>query len=565
MNVRRSALSLVMAGISLFSAPVSALSAEKDTVRNEEPCIVNFINFIRKVEPRNNSKQDRYLYKATRNELKQLNDYGFRSTFLLQYDALISPEFQRLMKKAESDGHEVGAWWEITEPHVKKAGLEWRGRYPWDWHAHVGFATGYTPQERERLVDVYMEEFRNIFGYYPTSVGSWFIDAHTLAYMYDRYNIVASCNCKDQVGTDGYTLWGGYWNQAYYPSRLNAYMPAQTEEGQIPVPVFRMLSSDPIYQYYCGLGDNSQGVLTLEPVYTDAGGGGGVQKWIDWFLPAMVESESLTFNYVQAGQENSFGWKSMKKGLEMQMPVFRKLTDEGQFRVETLSESGRWYKENYPVTPVSAVTVSDDFLNEDKSAIWYDSRFYRAGLYWSGTEFIIRDIHMFDEKIESDYLRKPLTTTYCEYTTPPFVDGFYWSSENELAGLRLVTFKADGTSSEIPVKSHKSMETEEGVLAVLCNTDYGQFELLFNEDAMTVSFAPAKDSESLEWALEFTAAIKDELPFTNISEKAISASYKGYDYSVRLLEGSFSQKDSDFAKWQILPQDNRLILCGVLK
>ena len=552
-----------ISSLSVF-VPVSMFSQGRDEVK-EEPCIVNFINFVRNVEPRNDSKKDRYLYVATRNELKQLNNYGFRGTFLLQYDALLNPNFQKLMKNALSDGHEVGAWWEITEPHVKEAGIEWRGRYPWDWHAHVGFATGYTIQERERLVDVYMEKFRSIFGYYPTSVGSWFIDAHTLAYMYDRYNIVASCNCKDQVGTDGYTLWGGYWNQAYYPSRLNAYMPAQTEEGQIPVPVFRMLSSDPIYQYYCGVGDNSQGVLTLEPVYTDAGGGGGVQKWIDWFLPAMVESESLTFNYVQAGQENSFGWKSMKKGLEMQMPVFRKLTDEGQFRVETLSESGRWYKENYLVTPVSAVTVSDDFLNEDKSAIWYDSRFYRAGLYWSGTEFIIRDIHMFDENIESDYLRKPLTTTYCEYTTPPFVDGFYWSSENELAGLRLVTFKADGTSSEIPVKSHKSMETEEGVLAVLCNTDYGQFELLFNEDAMTVSFAPAKGSESLEWALEFTAAIKDELPFTNISEKAISASYKGYDYSVRLLEGSFSQKDSDFAKWQILPQDNRLILCGVLK
>jgi hypothetical protein len=109
------------------------------------------------------------------------------------------------------------------------------------------------------------------------------------------------------------------------------------------------------------------------------------------------------------------------------------------------------------------------------------------------------------------------------------------------------------------------MEPEEGVLAVLCNTDYGQFELLFNEDAMTVSFAPATGSESLEWALEFTAAMKDKLPFTNISDKAISASYKGYDYNVRLLEGRFSQKDSDFAKWQILPQDNRLILCGVLK
>ena len=559
--MRKILIPLILTVLSWIMLPNQAIAAEK----NDDPCIVHFINFVRNVEPRNNSEKDRYLYRTTRNELKQLNDYGFRGTFLLQYDALMNPNFQKLMKKALSDGHEVGAWWEITEPHVKKAGIRWRGRYPWDWHAHVGFATGYTPQERERLVDVYMEEFRSIFGYYPTSVGSWFIDAHTLAYMHDRYNIVASCNCKDQVGTDGYTLWGGYWNQAYYPSRLNAYMPAQTSEGQIQVPVFRMLSSDPIYQYYSGIGDSSQGVLTLEPVYTGAGGGGGVQKWIDWFLPAMAQSESITFNYVQAGQENSFGWNSMKKGLKMQMPVFRKLMDEGCFRVETLSESGRWYKDNFSVTPASAVTVSDDFLNEGKSAIWYDSRFYRAGLYWCGTDFIIRDIHMFDEKIESDYLRNPLTTTYCEYTTPPFIDGFFWSKENELPGLRLVTFQADGTGSEIPVKSHECMETGEDVLAVLCNTDYGQFELLFNEDAMSVSFTPAAGAESLEWALEFTAAMKDNLPFTNISDKVISASYRGYDYNVRLDEGKFQSKDSSFANWHILPQNNNIIISGVLK
>ena len=35
----------------------------------------------------------------------------------------------------------------------------WRGRFPWDWHADVGFATGYTPEEREKLVDVYMNDF----------------------------------------------------------------------------------------------------------------------------------------------------------------------------------------------------------------------------------------------------------------------------------------------------------------------------------------------------------------------------------------------------------------------
>jgi hypothetical protein len=138
------------------------------------------------------------------------------------------------------------------------------GRYPWDWHANVGFSVGYTPEEREKLVDVYMKDFKNIYGYYPKSVGSWYIDAHTLKYMYKKYGIVASCNCRDQIGTDGYTLWGGYWNQAYYPSVKNAYMPAQTETNQIPVPVFRMLGCDHVPQYDAKLKMKRQGNVTFK-------------------------------------------------------------------------------------------------------------------------------------------------------------------------------------------------------------------------------------------------------------------------------------------------------------
>jgi hypothetical protein len=139
-------------------------------------------------------------------------------------------------------GDSPGRW-------LKRPVLKWRGDHEWDSAANVGFSPGYTPAERRQLVDVYMADFKAIFGYYPRTVGSWYIDEVTLAYMVERYGIVASCNCKDQIGTDGYTLWGGYWNQAYYPSRLNAYMPAQTQAGQINVPIFRMLGSDPIYQY----------------------------------------------------------------------------------------------------------------------------------------------------------------------------------------------------------------------------------------------------------------------------------------------------------------------------
>src|SRR5216683_2531250 len=50
---------------------------------------------------------------------------------------------------------------------IKKAGLTWRGQHEWDPAANVGFSPGYTPAERRKLVDVYMADFKAIFGYYP--------------------------------------------------------------------------------------------------------------------------------------------------------------------------------------------------------------------------------------------------------------------------------------------------------------------------------------------------------------------------------------------------------------
>ena len=245
--------------LALCCGCISASAAGK--AGSEAPRIVNIVNFIRNIEPRSEEITETVLYETVARQAAQLAEYGLPATFLLQYDALINPRYRKLLTQDVYPGTEVGGWWEITQPHVEAAGLKWRG-----------FATGYTPEERRKLVDVYMEKFKEIFGKYPTAIGSWFIDAYTLGYMYDKYGIVASCNCKDQIGTDGYTLWGGYWNQAYYPSRVNAYMPAQTREGQIPVPVFRMLGSDPIYQYDNCVGGALQGVISLEPVYGDSGG-----------------------------------------------------------------------------------------------------------------------------------------------------------------------------------------------------------------------------------------------------------------------------------------------------
>ena len=279
--------------------------------------------------------------------MRLLKQAGLPVTWALQYDALINPRYQKLFKEQLPKHDEIAAWWEIPRPLAEKAGLKWQGQHEWDSTANVGFSPGYTPEERRKLVDVYMADFKAVFGYYPHTVGSWYIDEVTLAYMAERYGIVASCNCKDQVGTDGYTLWGGYWNQAYYPSRLNAYMPAQTRAAQINVPIFRMLGSDPIYQY-----GNSPGMFTLEPVYPSAGGS---SNWVAWFMRNLIQGPSLGFGYTQAGQENSFGWEAMKKGLTQQINLLAKQAKAGEIQIKTLAQAGHWFRRHYSHTPATSV------------------------------------------------------------------------------------------------------------------------------------------------------------------------------------------------------------------
>lgn len=516
----------------------------------EKPRIVNIINFIRQVEPRSAEITEDVLYETVHEQVKLLTKYKLTGTFLLQYDALINQRYQELLKKETERGTEVGAWWEITQPHVEAAGLKWRGRYSWDWHADVGFATGYSPEEREKLVDVYMEKFKSIFGKYPASVGSWFIDAHSLGYMYDKYGITASCNCKDQVGTDGYTLWGGYWNQAYYPSRLNGYMPAQTAKGQIPVPVFRMLGSDPIYQYDTGVGHTIQGVITLEPVYGDAGGS---EKWVRHFFKSIFEDPCLGFNYTQAGQENSFTWDAMRKGLEMQIPILAALQEQGKIRIETLETSGKWFKKKYPLTPATSVTTLTDTYDQGQKTVWFNSRYYRANLLWEKNTIRFRDIHLFDENMESDYLTQAGTSSQCVYTTYPIMDGFRWSAPNDLAAIRLYTLNADNRPEEIMLDTMLVKVIGNKATEIICRTKANlEYTFILSEKQIEV-----KSNDPGRWMLKLNVAHGKALPLNVENKRILKSQMKDISYGILCKKGTMAHKENHIL---FIPQKNRIVM-----
>ncbi len=487
--------------------------------------IVNIINFIRGIEPR----CDTDLVKPVLEQIRLMKELGLRGTFLVQYDALINSEFQNILKALDPAQFEIGVWHETVQPMVEKAGIEWKGRFPWDWHTHCGFPVGYTKEQREKLVDILFDEFKNVFGYYPRVFGSWLYDAHTVRHICDNYEIDALCICKEQYGTDGYTLWGGYYGQGYYPSRKNPFMPAQTDAEQLPAPIFRMLGSDPIYQYDCGIpGDNGQGVITLEPVYTGTEGGGGVPKWVDWYARENYNGDCLTFGYAQCGQENSFGWEDMEKGLTYQFELFAKLQSEGKVTVEPLGDTGRWYKETYKSTPASAITAHCAFDDDNKNSVWYCSKYYRVNFYQEGNTMRIRDLHIFNETYPDPFEDKVCVTNDATYETLPAVDGNRYSGNGILAGMYVLD-KASGK----PVTCGKMTFSDLG--DGCAKLAYGGISVVLCENSI-------KFEAKLPIILENRIGnYTEHIPIVlSQSIDKLQLEYNGTEYGIELKSGSFT-------------------------
>jgi hypothetical protein len=526
-------------GVLLMSGSLRA--AEKNSLR-----IVNIYNFIRNSDFRLENSED-ILFGCTQRQIELLKSYNLPATWALQYDALINPRYQKLLKEQLGTDDEIAMWWEIPRPLAEKAGLKWRGRHDWDPEAHVGFSPGYPPEERRKLVDVYMAEFKSVFGRYPRTAGSWFIDEVTLAYLAEKYGIMASCNCKDQIGTDFYTLWGGYWNQAYYPSRLNAYMPAQTRAGQIDVPIFRMLGSDPIYQH-----GTTPGLQSLEPVYPETGGSA---KWVTWFMNNLIPHPSLAFGYAQAGQENSFGWDAMKVGLTRQVELFAAEARAGRIRVETLEQTGRWFRQQHPLTPATAVVALDDWKDEGRKTVWYDSRFYRLNILWENETFFIRDIHCFDEQIVSPTHAVALTESSLTYETLPVMDWARWSKPGtKPVGMWPIMLSSNGVTTSMaltgpPVVKELS-PTELKIEQPL--TGGGKFSIVCSETNVGFSAVDGRN-QPLQWALNLVGGESLKSIIKNVASDGILFRHAGVDYRIQLASGAGSCRRLEDGDVQMIP------------
>lgn len=371
--------------------------------------IINIINFVRGCEPR----LEIDLYQATKKTLETVHRFGYPSTMLLQYDAMTDPKYIDLVKQyPELD---LGIWLEMVSSLVRKAGLPWRGRpgYDWDYFAHVSFTVGYTPDERKKLVDIVFEDFREIYGFYPKCIGSWFIDIDTLTYLTEKYHIKAYCMCTEQLSIDGYNIWGGYFSGAFYPSRNNMICPARTKEMQLTLPTFRMSGCDPIHNY-------DHGIFCMEP----AGDISAKPEFLNYFFNETLD-DTISCTFIQMGQENSFGWPRFGENFTKQLEFVKANEKRLRLTIETLTQTGTWFSDTYSLTPPAHRRALSDWLDTNHKSVWYQCTNYKINLYNQDGVTFFRDMTLYDERVPEKYLESIETTHDSFYTNLPVMYGQY--------------------------------------------------------------------------------------------------------------------------------------------
>ena len=260
---------------------------------------INVVNFIRGVEPR--FKTDLLL--PVQKQMEIIKGHNLPATWLLQFDALVSGEFVPFLKANMPKDHEVGFWFEMNQMLCDKAGVEWRGRegFEWDHLPPVAFTIGYTPEERIKLADTAMREFKKIWGKTPRSVASWNLDSLTMAHLTQHYGVEAYAVCRDQIATDGFTI-GGASIAGYYPSKTNCWSPAVAKANEIDTPVFRMIGHDTVHyysrRYKMADGREKTTPDTMEPVRPSS----PYPPFFYTFVPMIAEVTSLLFSFTSVGR-----------------------------------------------------------------------------------------------------------------------------------------------------------------------------------------------------------------------------------------------------------------------
>ena len=309
---------------------------------------------------------------------------GLKTTIQMTYSSLYNDESIELAKQYHAEyGDEIGHTFlginctEFRERYKSKELAIWL--FPMD-------------MKKQIVVDSF-ERFQEVFGFYPTSTGSYFMDAELLNFIKEKYPQVktAVATCFEEgpkvfrhTNNSWYTLMDGSPWTAWIPSKKNTHAIAEDEEDDIGIVAVPHLSRDLLATM-----DNSGDMFGTHPqniirgMIYEGDQLPYMYNLIDQYQVMKKFNKGFSYNLVYVGP----GWmgkdgrweasgKLLRKSYEDFLGYYGKLKKEGNAEDMTMTEFATWFRRNQPRSGPLCGLWKDIIYGTKNQAFWYaDSKF----------------------------------------------------------------------------------------------------------------------------------------------------------------------------------------------
>lgn len=307
--------------------------------------------------------------------------------------------------KSMDQNQELGLFLEITPDLARDAGVTYNKTDAWH-RATSLFLSGYSQNDRKKLIDTYFKKFKDTFTYYPKSVGAWWVDAYSLSYMQKKYGITGVLGMSDQYDLDGYQLWGSWWSVPYYPSKLHAAVPAQNPQEKLNVVTFRWAPREPLNGYNNSL-KFTPSMYSLQDYATI---GLNEEYFSNLLQTYALQKPYNTFGHATVGLEGDLGAPEYALNFSKRLDVVKALIDEDRISVVTMKDFSTWYMKRFPaLSPTHIIEKADLLTKTSKKALWVNTPFYRVGFVYNpeNNQSDIVDARPYYKNLEEPFFKSP--------------------------------------------------------------------------------------------------------------------------------------------------------------
>lgn len=280
-----------------------------------------------------------------------IKQHSFPATWLLQYDIFEDKEILDELKRIDGT-HELGVFLEVSPTFAQHARVIYSSDVPW-FSPKTVFLSGYPQSDRRKFIDRLFKEFKIKFGFYPKSVGAWWIDSYSLNYMKEKYGITSAMIVADQKTTDNYGIWGQWWGVPYYPAKVNILTPASSLNNKQQVLIIQWAQRDPLLSV--GEGPQFSNYSLQANDYTERRKD---TRYFSSLVDVYLDCKN-SVGQVTVGLETGIESVSNIKEYQNQLTALKKISN---LQFVTMSRMAEEFARVYPNFPLAAEVKYEDSL-----------------------------------------------------------------------------------------------------------------------------------------------------------------------------------------------------------